>query len=33
MRLKLAAKGIPSKGIVGYEVFDKERFGVSDFQN
>jgi len=33
LRLKLAAKGIPSKGIVGYEVFDKERFGVSDFQN
>jgi flagellar M-ring protein FliF len=33
LRLKLAAKGVPSKGIVGYEVFDKERFGVSDFQN
>ncbi|WP_448588107.1 flagellar basal-body MS-ring/collar protein FliF [Thermocrinis sp.] len=33
IRLKLAAKGIPSKGVVGYEVFDKERFGVSDFQN
>jgi len=33
IRLKLAAKGIPSKGIVGYEVFDKERFGVSEFQN
>jgi len=33
LRLKLAAKGIPSKGIVGYEVFDKGSFGVSDFQN
>ncbi len=33
IRLKLAAKGIPNKGVVGYEVFDKDRFGVSDFQN
>lgn len=33
IRLKLAAKGIPSKGIVGYEVFDKNNIGVSDFQN
>jgi flagellar M-ring protein FliF len=33
LRLKLAAKGIPGKGIVGYEVFDKGSFGVSDFQN
>lgn len=33
IRLKLAAKGIPSKGIVGYEVFDKSGIGVSDFQN
>lgn len=33
VRLKLAAKGIPSKGIVGYEVFDKNNIGVSDFQN
>lgn len=33
IRLKLAAKGIPSKGIVGYEVFDKTGIGVSDFQN
>ncbi|MDW8294445.1 MAG: flagellar basal-body MS-ring/collar protein FliF [Aquificaceae bacterium] len=33
IRLKLAAKGVPSKGIVGYEVFDKTGIGVSDFQN
>jgi flagellar M-ring protein FliF len=33
LRLKLAAKGIPSRGIVGYEVFDKGNFGGSDFQN
>ncbi len=33
IRLKLAAKGIPSKGIVGYELFDKTSIGVSDFQN
>jgi len=33
IRLKLAAKGVPSKGIVGYEVFDRQSFGVSDFQN
>ncbi|QID32641.1 flagellar basal-body MS-ring/collar protein FliF [Pampinifervens florentissimum] len=33
IRLKLAAKGIPSKGIVGYEIFDKTGIGVSDFQN
>ncbi len=32
LRLKLAAKGIPNKGIVGYEVFDKTSFAVSDFQ-
>ncbi|MFN3814337.1 MAG: flagellar basal-body MS-ring/collar protein FliF [Aquificaceae bacterium] len=33
IRLKLAAKGIPSKGLVGYEIFDKDRIGTSDFQN
>ncbi|ADC89287.1 flagellar M-ring protein FliF [Thermocrinis albus DSM 14484] len=33
IRLKLAAKGIPSKGVVGYEIFDKSNFAVSDFQN
>lgn len=33
IRLELAAKGVPSKGIVGYELFDKTSIGVSDFQN
>ncbi|MFN7065805.1 MAG: flagellar basal-body MS-ring/collar protein FliF [Aquificaceae bacterium] len=33
IRLKLAAKGIPSKGSVGYEVFDKSGISTSDFQN
>ncbi|MFN7065524.1 MAG: flagellar basal-body MS-ring/collar protein FliF [Aquificaceae bacterium] len=33
IRLKLAAKGIPSKGLVGYEVFDKNNISTSDFQN
>lgn len=33
IRLQLASKGIPSKGIVGYEVFDKDSMWVSDFQN
>ncbi|RMH81247.1 MAG: flagellar M-ring protein FliF [Acidobacteria bacterium] len=33
LRLKLAAKGIPSKGIVGYELFDKTSIGISEFQN
>ena len=32
LRLKLAAKGIPNKGIVGYELFDKTSIGLSDFQ-
>ena len=32
LRLKLAAKGIPSKGIVGYEIFDKTGIGISRFQ-
>ncbi len=32
LRLKLAAKGIPNKGIVGYELFDKTSIGISDFQ-
>ncbi len=32
LRLKLAAKGVPNKGIIGYEVFDKTGFAVSDFQ-
>jgi len=32
LRLKLASAGIPSKGIVGYEIFDKGTFGLSRFQ-
>ncbi len=32
IRLKLAAKGIPSKGIIGYELFDKSGIGISEFQ-
>jgi flagellar M-ring protein FliF len=31
MRMKLAAEGIPSGGGVGYEIFDKGNFGISDF--
>ena len=30
-RLSLAAKGIPSSGVVGYEIFDKSTMGMSDF--
>lgn len=30
-RLALAGKGIPSSGIVGYEIFDKNTMGMSDF--
>ncbi|SHK45275.1 flagellar basal-body MS-ring/collar protein FliF [Thermocrinis minervae] len=32
VRLKLAAKGIPNKGIVGYELFDQKDLFLSDFQ-
>jgi flagellar M-ring protein FliF len=32
IRLKLAAKGIPSRGIIGYELFDRTSIGVSEFQ-
>jgi len=32
IRLKLAAKGVPSKGIIGYELFDRSGIGVSEFQ-
>ena len=32
VRLKLAAKGIPNKGIIGYEIFDKSTIGLSEFQ-
>jgi flagellar M-ring protein FliF len=31
IRLALAGKGIPSSGIVGYEIFDKTQMGMSEF--
>lgn len=31
LRMKMAAQGIPSGGGVGYEIFDKGNFGISDF--
>jgi len=31
VRLALAGKGIPSSGIVGYEIFDKNVIGMSEF--
>ncbi len=30
-RLTLAGKGIPSSGVVGYEIFDKNTMGMSEF--
>lgn len=30
-RLSLASKGIPSTGIIGYEIFDKTTMGMSEF--
>ena len=30
-RLSLAGKGIPSSGVVGYEIFDKTTMGMSEF--
>ncbi len=30
-RISLAGKGIPSSGIIGYEIFDKSTMGMSDF--
>ncbi len=30
-RLSLASKGIPSSGVVGYEIFDKNTMGMSEF--
>ena len=32
IRLKLAAKGVPNKGVIGYELFDKSTIGLSEFQ-
>ena len=31
LRMKMAGQGIPSGGGVGYEIFDKGNFGISDF--
>jgi flagellar M-ring protein FliF len=31
-RLKLAAKGLPQGGSVGFELFDKTSFGITDFE-
>jgi flagellar M-ring protein FliF len=30
-RLKLAGKGVPAGGVVGFEIFEKTPFGVSEF--
>lgn len=30
-RLSLASKGIPSTGVIGYEIFDKTTMGMSEF--
>ena len=30
-RLKLASQGVPSGGAVGFEIFDKNSFGLTDF--
>jgi len=32
LRLSLAGEGMPFSGVVGYEIFDKTNFGISDFQ-
>ena len=31
LRLELASKGLPSGGAVGFEIFDKGRFGMTEF--
>ena len=31
MRMQLASKGIPKSDGVGFEIFDKANFGISDF--
>lgn len=31
MRMEMASKGIPSSGIVGYEIFDQSTLGMSEF--
>src|SRR5919198_4112857 len=30
-RLKLASQGVPSGGNIGFEIFDKNQFGLTDF--
>ena len=30
-RMKLASQGLPASGVVGYEIFDKNDIGISDF--
>jgi len=30
-RLALAGKGVPDSGVIGYEIFDKNTMGMSDF--
>jgi len=30
-RIKVAGEGLPHTGVVGYEIFDKSNFGVTDF--
>jgi len=30
LRVKLASEGIPSSGVVGFEIFDKNRYGMTD---
>jgi len=31
LRLELAGKGIPSSGVVGFEIFDGNQYGLTDF--
>ncbi|MFW6238037.1 MAG: flagellar basal-body MS-ring/collar protein FliF, partial [Halanaerobiales bacterium] len=31
-RLMLAGEGLPSRGIVGFEIFDESQFGTTDFE-
>jgi len=31
VRMEMASKGVPAGGSVGYEIFDRDGFGVSDF--
>lgn len=31
-RLKMAGEGLPTQGVVGFEIFDKSSFGTTDFE-